>query len=250
LLVADPLKITELSPAKYHFERSELIGTDLDYRLSLNAGGAFKKERHADQIMDSYGDLLIKKLPDEDNLVLLLTANADEGLILPRGNWKFFTVERNEIILNDNTLWLRIATESNPYATTRAEANKIYAFTIDRDLNYLLASNNELSLWRPMFDPELLYRQSEPIIAAGCHDSGHYVYYATKSELRMMDLDNRNGHIQTTIAWFDEINDAVLIDEELYIAGTKNQKTGLWKIPLVKPATLSPLGIIDGAIRL
>ncbi len=249
LLTADPLKLSELTPANYHFERSELIGTDETYKLILNASGAFTKEKHENQIVDSYGDLTIKKLPDEENLVLLLTANAEEGLILPRGDWQFFLVDGNEMVLKDNEKWLRISTKSNPYTTTQANAKNIYSLTIKREVNYLLIQNNELSVWRNLYEPELLYRQSEPIIAAGWHLDGYNIYFATNNEVRMMDLDNRDGRIQTTIASFDEIKDVVLMDTDLYIAGTKNQKSGVWKLPLVKQTSISPLGLMDSVTK-
>ncbi|MDF1496909.1 MAG: PEGA domain-containing protein [Patescibacteria group bacterium] len=249
LLVADPLNFSELTPGKYHFERSEMAGMDAEYKVSLNSNGAFSKVRHDNQIVDSYDDLVIKKLPNEENLILILATNAEEGLILPRGQWQFFTVNNKEIVLKDNDKWLRISTETNPYTTTQATAKCIHELVSSREINYLLVQDNELLLWRNLYDPELLHRQSEPIVSAGWHPDGLNIYFATKTEIRMMDLDNRDGRNQTTIANFDEIKDVVLIDTDLFIAGKKDQKAGVWKLPLVKQNSISPLGALDNAIN-
>ncbi|MBD3281428.1 PEGA domain-containing protein [Candidatus Uhrbacteria bacterium] len=248
LLSAEPLNLTELPEASYHFERSELVGMDETYRVNLNANGALSKQLHNEQIIDSYDDLVIKQLDAQDNLVLLMEPNAEQGLILPSGAWRFYTSENGEIILDDGDAWLRIDTRTNPFTTTRARADEIHALEIDRESYYLLELSNELYLWPPLLEPELLHRQSSPIINAGWHQDGLSIFYATDKQVTMMNLDNRDGRLQTKLAEFDQIKDVIAFEDTLYISAVKENKAGIWTLPLVKSSNLSPLSAVDGII--
>ncbi len=249
LLTAEPLSLAELPAARYHFERTALVGTDEDYKISLNNFGSLAKERHPEDTMDSFGDMAIKKLPGQENLVLMMREDALEGLILPPGNWYFYSSDNNEILLKDGNLWLRIDIRSEPYITTKAIANALEPATINRETHYLLQNGNELYLWRPGLEPELLYRQSQKILSAGWHPAGYSIYLATENEVGMLNLDNRDGRIQTTLAKFDEIKSAVLVEDVLYISGKKNNKQGIWKLPLAQRSTLTPLSGVNEIIN-
>jgi PEGA domain len=249
LLQADPLEFTELPEGRYHFERSELVGMSEVYRLSLNSNGALTKVKHGDQVVDTYGDLEIRNLPNEENLVLLLSTNADEGLILPHGDWQFYAIDGKELLLKYRHRWLRISTDTDPYTNTQATAVILNPLEINRENSYLLQNNNELYLWHPLLEPELLYRQSEPIIATGWHPEGYSIYLATKNVVKMINLDSRDGRVQTVLATFDEIQDVVLVEDDLFITGTKENNTGLWKLPLVKSSNLSPLSALDNVMK-
>lgn len=249
LLNAEPLSIIELPKARYHFERTALVGTDENFKISLNSFGSLTKEKHPVDIVDTFGEMTIKKLPGQDNLVLMMREDAEEGLILPPGDWYFYTSDNNEILLKDNNLWLRIDIRTRPFVTTKAIANCLKPITINRETHYLLQNGNELFLWRPGLEPELLYRQSQKLINAGWHPAGYSIYLATDKEVSMLNLDNRDGRIQTTLAVFENIRDVVLMEDDLYISGSKDNKNGLWKLPLMQRSALTPLSGVNNIIN-
>lgn len=248
LLTADPLSLVELPPARYHFERSKLVGIDDTYRMSLSSAGSLSKQRHNERIYDSYEELIIKRLPGQENLVLLMQKDAEQGFLLPDGDWQFYNADREEIVLRNQDEWLRINTHTQPFTTTKAVADYIEKMEIDDEKYFLLIRHNELYLWPPLQEPELLYRQSRSIVKAGAHPKALSVYFATDKEVRMMNLDNRDGRMQTVLSEFDSINDVVLFTNSLYVSGDKNNETAVWKLPLEKNTNFSPLSGINNMI--
>ncbi len=242
LMTLSPLQFTALPEGSYHFEKSELVGMDNNFKISLNKNGSLAKSNGAQYTVDEYGDYAIKKMPAEDNLILVTAKNAEEGLILPRGNWRFYALDKNEILLNDGNEWLKLSISAYPFTSTQAKADKVYPLTLNKQTVYLLTQSNELYIWEPEKEPELLYRQSEVITGAGWHPQGFDIFYATQNEIRMLNLDNRDGRMQTTLASFDLIYDAVFAEDGIYIAGKKSGMEGFWKLPLTKPEPIVPLG--------
>ena len=222
LMTLSPLQFTALPEGSYHFEKSELVGMDNNFKISLNKNGSLAKSNGAQYTVDEYGDYAIKKMPAEDNLILVTAKNAEEGLILPRGNWRFYALDKNEILLNDGNEWLKLSISAYPFTSTQAKADKVYPLTLNKQTVYLLTQSNELYIWEPEKEPELLYRQSEVITGAGWHPQGFDIFYATQNEIRMLNLDNRDGRMQTTLASFDLIYDAVFAEDGIYIAGKKS----------------------------
>lgn len=248
LLTANPLSFVELPPARYHFERSELVGIADRYKINLSPAGSLSKQRLNEKIYDSFDDLTIKRLPGQEYLVLLIHKDAEQGFLLPEGNWQFYTVDREEIVLRDHDKWLRINTQTQPFTTTKAVADSIEQIEIENEKHFLLTKSNELYLWPPLQEPELLYRQSRPIISAGAHPEGLSVYFATDKEIRMMYLDNRDGRLQILLSEFDRISDVVLFANSLYAVADKNNETAVWKLPLEKSTGFSPLSGEDNMI--
>lgn len=244
-LTLSPLQITALPEGNYHFQKTELVGMDNGYKITLNKNGSLSKSNGTEYTLDEYDDFAIKKMPAEENLILVTTKNAEEGLILPRGNWRFYALDKNEILLNDGDDWLKLSISAYPFTSTQAKAENAYPLILNKQTFYLLVQNNELYIWEPEKEPELLYRQSEAITGAGWHPQGYDVFYATQNEIRMLNLDNRDGRMQTTLASFDEIRDVILADNNLFIAGKKSGTEGFWKLPLTKSAPIVPLGSTD-----
>ncbi len=245
LLTLSPLQITVLPEGDYHFQKTELVGMDNGYKITLNKNGSLAKSNGEKYILDEYNDYSIKKMPSEENLILVTTKNTKEGLILPRGDWRFYALDKNEILLNDGDDWLRLSISTYPFTSTQAKAKNVYPLILNKQTVYLLVQNNELYIWEPKKEPELLYRQSESIVGAGWHPQGYDIFYATQNEIRMLNLDNRDGRLQTTLASFDEIYDTVLADNSLFIAGKKSGIEGFWKLSLTKSVLITPLGHTD-----
>jgi hypothetical protein len=241
LLISDPLQFTSLPEGSFHFEGTQLVGMDEEYKILLEKNGSLSKQKNSEYTIDAYNDFSIKKIPGQDNLILITNKNAEEGLILPRGDWRFYTLDRNEILLRSGTDWLRLSISSYPFTSTQAKAENIYPMILSKQTAYLLKQNNELYLWMPDEEPELLHRQSDPIVSAGWHQQGFDIFYATKNEIRILNLDNRDGRLQTTVAWFDEIFDATLAENAIFVAGRKNEQTGLWKYTLTRTSAIPPI---------
>jgi hypothetical protein len=93
---------------------------------------------------------------------------------------------------------------------------------------------NRTELWQVLENepPQLLLRQSEPLVQARWHRSGTNIFYATGRDLYALELDERSGRIVNHLATFDQINDFDLLGKNIYVAGTLNGVPGLWKLAL------------------
>jgi hypothetical protein len=95
---------------------------------------------------------------------------------------------------------------------------------------FLSRHDGELWMMRLGYQPELLLRESEPITGSAWYRSGNDVFYSTRHEVTALALDARDGRRQTLLATFDDIQGMTLGKKELYVAGTRAGKTGIWKI--------------------
>jgi ribosomal protein S2 len=81
-------------------------------------------------------------------------------------------------------------------------------------------------------DPELLLRQSEPIREATWDDTGRSVLFATRTNVTALDLDPRDGRLQTTLATYTSIGDIAVSKKQLLIAGTREDSAAIWALAL------------------
>ncbi|MBU2566357.1 PEGA domain-containing protein [Patescibacteria group bacterium] len=238
--------LSTLPDGCYHFEQGKLIGNTNEYLIKIDTNGALTRSDKSSTVLDSYGSMQIIDIAGSKGPVLIEKADADQGFVLPGGNWQFYDVQKNYIILNDGNRWLRLQLENEPYSFTMAYADAIYPITVKRETFYLLHNNNEILTWMPNKEAELIYRQSEPLVSTSWHQDAMDIMMATEKEISMIQLDDRSGRYKTVLVNFDEIFDAIIYENEILILGTKDQKSGLWTLPLEKPSkSISPLGLLN-----
>ncbi len=184
------------------------------------------------------------RLPNAANLVLVAKNHETEGTLLPPGDWVFASADSNSIVLHDGTNWLWINNAQNKTFSSQTSGQWLYGLTIKRLTNYVYKNNNEVWVWTQGSNPILIYRQTEPIVQVAWHSDGNDIMVATEKDVRMYNLDDRNGRFETVLANFDSISDATIVNDNIFVAGTKNNTSGVWRIQLTTPKTAS--SILDG----
>lgn len=234
LIQTSPLQVVGLNGGNYHWERSQLMGYGENDIINIASGGAVSRKPNPDRIHDQINNNLLKYIENGSKLILQTGSASEEGIVLPSGNWQFRYDDNNEILLQDDNRWLRISLTGEAYSSIRANGQFLSKIEIKREIYYLLLNYNELFYWEPANEPELLYRQSEPIIAAGWHPDGMDVFMATQNEIFMIELDERNGRHITKLAEFDSIYGAAIADDEIIISGIRGNESGLWSLRITE----------------
>ncbi len=183
-------------------------------------------------VQDKLGDIQIRSVTGTEDLVLFRSANQDRGLILPSGNWKIYNAENSELILRDGNRWLSVdPSKSSPHIST-VTGDKLRPFAKNSTVTYLTKSNGEIWTWIPSDEPDLISRESAVVQQVAWLLNGKNVAVASEQKIYILNIDARDGRIRTPIATFDAIKDMATIGNILYVAGTKDGRDTIWKIPL------------------
>ncbi len=165
---------------------------------------------------------------EDGQAILFDERRPGKGFVLPHGNWSIATQIRDRVILQDTERWLSVDLQSETPAFFEAIGDRLRPFTSRGETAFLMLYNGEVWSWNPKSQPELLLRQTDPIIEAEWHQSGSYIFLATQTTLDALHLDNRNGRVRTTLAAFEDIEGMTMRERDAVILGTRNDQAGAW----------------------
>lgn len=163
---------------------------------------------------------------------------VDDGIIsnsyeLPTGEWHISAVKKPYVLLQNGSRWLAIQlnNKNNPFAGQLM--GDLPRWLKDRKIpTAIFRHENEIWLWQLGQTPELLWRVGEGITEVTWHPESQNIIFATKTEMKALDLDDRDGRNIITLGTFEDIQDIATIRNQLIIMGTKDNQTGLWTLPL------------------
>ncbi len=220
-----------LPEAIYRFTRTELVGNDGTALISIRLSDLSLRRSPLGGQMDAGDSTQIRMATGTRDRVLVLTDNPSEGVVLPDGGWELALEGRDRLLLRDKTSWLSVDATSRPPASHQATGDMLRPLTLSRVTSYLLVNGGELWLWDPAKEPILLRRQSDTIIEAGWHYAGGAVFYATDKTVTALDLDPRDGYLETTLADFAQVKSMTVSTKGvIYVAGVKGGTDGIWTI--------------------
>ncbi len=221
----------DLPKAQYRFTPSELIGNDGKAIISIQLNDGTMRRTPLGQHIDIGQNALLQNVTSTHDAILIFTQNPDTGIILPSGSWKIAEETESTILLRDESRWLSVFTRSQLPESQSAQGDILRSIKISGTRTVLLIQDSEIWRWDLMHAPELLLRQSEPIINAGWHYMGNDIFYATKKNVYALNLDARDGYVSTNLATFDTIQDITVgATGIITVAGIKNSTIGLWNI--------------------
>jgi hypothetical protein len=223
----------ELPRGTYLWDGSSVRGVSEGNRISMSLeDGSFTRQRLADGTRDRYGDIVIRTATGTDSLVLFQENSPLRGLILPPGNWHVAGIAEKHIILRDGSSWMSLNPDEAAPVVHRVSGDRLRPFVTRQKTTYLLVRGGELWMWEPTMDPELLLRQSQPIREAAWDETGRSVIFATDTNIVALDLDPRDGRLQTTLAAFGQTTDFVMNKKRLLIAGERNEQEMIWLLEI------------------
>lgn len=164
----------------------------------------------------------------------LWTPSNERGVELLPGRWRVSDVRDTVVALRDGNRWAVLDAD----AERQTEDDQVQG---DRPrwlsgalvpTALFMNDRREIWLWRAGSSPELIWRQSEPMVDILWHRSGSYVIAATKRRLFAIELDDRNGRLTTPLAEFDEVSAIIFSKKVLFILGRRGVQTGAWKLEI------------------
>lgn len=226
-------KPVQLPEGMYRWEENALIGQtkEAQYTISLPDFG-IRRVPHGEGIIDISETATLRTASGTSQIIYVSRSDPSHGLILPPGNWSFWSTDTKTILMRDGATWLSLQPSTNPPEEHGISGDLPRTVTVNGQPQHLIVNQTELWIWDLITDPVLAYRQSEPIVNAVWHNLGGDIFFASKTAMYALNLDPRDGKLMTQLATFDEITDFTSVGKTLYIAGTKNDQTGLWSLAI------------------
>jgi len=220
-----------LPSGTYEWDGSFVRGLSGRDRISIDVeNDRFERAELPSGIRDRLGSLTIRQTTGTQSLVLFQEENATRGLVLPPGNWGIAGTVGKQLLLRDGSEWLSLDPDATAPVVHRVTGDRLRAYVSRQKTSYLLVHGGELWLWDPANDPELLLRQSQPIVEATWDESGREVIFATASGVSAIDLDQRDGRLQTPLTQLDRIVGLALFRRALLLTGDRNGTPGVWQL--------------------
>ncbi len=223
-----PLMIPD-GPFRWDTDALVIQNTLSQTRIQLS-DFSLRRVPFAAHIIDTSAQATIRSSDTTDGLVFVETQNVNQGIELPPGAWHLWSSENGMHIIRDGNRWMSVqlnATNASTYQVTGDQLRPIISGGITQ---YLLVNQNEIWIWNPTTQPELIYRQSERIVDSAWHSENGNIFFATHTGVYALNLDQRDGRIVTQLATFDQITGLSTLSNQLIIAGTKNAQTGIWTL--------------------
>lgn len=222
-------KPTQLPTGNYVWDGSAVRGVSGRSRISINqSDGTFTRTELTAGVHDLYGDVTIRSATGTDNLVLFQSNAPSRGLILPPGEWRVAALSNKMVILRDGEDWLSLDPDEDSPVVHRVQGDRLRPYVTRQKTMFLLVHDGELWSWDPAMDPELLLRQSQPINEALWDETGRAVIFASGSTAYALDLDTRDGRLQTLLVEIEDIHDIALIKKQLLFSGETAGRSGIW----------------------
>lgn len=241
LLDTERMSLTTLPPANgFHWEDGTLVGMENESRITIQTNGSISRTEKPKTEIDRFKDISIEYKKSENQWILKTDSDKTQGFLLPSNAWQFYQTIANGILLNAGSQWLWISEITKNPKASQANASQIYPATFNRETKILLQDRNAVSIWEAEKEPELIFRHSEPIRSVAWYPDGTNILIATKNDLRLFEVQAQENRVVTNVAAFEEIQDAVLIEETIFIAGTYAGEEGLWRLPLTRKNSIIP----------
>ncbi|MEO5928281.1 MAG: PEGA domain-containing protein [Patescibacteria group bacterium] len=222
---------TALPTGNYLWDGTSVRGISGHSRIRVSeTDGSFTRTDLGYGIHDVYGDVTLRDATGTENLVLFQSNAPTRGLILPPGEWRIAALNNKMVVLRDGNNWISLNPDENAPSVHRVQGDRLRSFVTRQKTTYLLVSGGELWSWDPASDPELLLRQSQRINDASWDETGRSVLFATDGQVAVLDLDPRDGRLQTQLAALEHATDFALIKKLVLVSGTKDGQPGMWSV--------------------
>lgn len=228
-----PETAVHLPKGRFRWEQGVLIGSLEGKTYTYDPGSDTVKENPLPHnVLDISGSMEIVSTTGTTALSLIDLTRPNLRYALPAGEWRFETSPDTRVMLSNGDDWLTFDPRSEaPQTLEFPAAEPPIAFT-EQHGNVSLLSWHEGELWlsfaKPVNSSDLLIRKSEEMTGAVWHLGGKNIFFSTKHDVSAIELDQRDGRIETHLAQFDDIQGIGLIRTQLYIAGTRSGEEGVW----------------------
>lgn len=230
--ITDATKALLLPQGHYRWEGKVVIGTDGKSMITITREGSLSRTPLEKDHIDTMDDLVLQEVDQHAGRILTSPDQPGKGFVLPPGHWHFWGKQNDVLLLRDGTHWLALSrmTGSDSYHSSEAIGKTMQVLRQKNTDRAVLLTENELWLWNFLSPPELLYRQSEPLVDARWHPKGNHVFIANQRAVSVIELDARDGRMWTELATFDRVHGISFYSNQLFILGIHKAQSGLWSL--------------------
>lgn len=226
-------EIVALPQGTYRWDNGILVGsTDGERYLHDVANNTTEIMDLPHNTVDIDGTFAIVSPTGTSRLSLTDESKPDRRYELPSGDWRFGPTYNGMIFLEADGEWLGFNPDlDEPTALTIPVASDPQYMRFSGE--HLLLSNNQGEIWLTILeesDPELMVRKSQEIKNVFWFRRGTDIFFSTNNQVIVLNLDPRDGRMETVLADFDEIYGIALADRILYISAKKAEKQGIFRL--------------------
>ncbi len=221
-----------LPEGAYRWSGTNLIGVISGERYAYDvSSGVTSRSAPAKGVIDTEGSYEIILPASSTDLALKDRSDPNRLYGLPQGAWTFATAPNGSVVLSSAGSLFVFSNGADPSSGKMVPSDGALEDVKTSDGDLLLSVHeNEIWLMATNAEPELLTRKSVPIINAVWHRLGRDVFYATPTDVVALDLDTRDGRMETTLGSFDEIFGLSIGAKDLYVSARKGDARGVWTI--------------------
>lgn len=223
-------EINPLPQGRYHWSKSELIGNDGLSVVRLDPlRSRVERTPLPTQAISESTDLELRISTSSEQRILVDESLLTHLYLLPRGAWEFAENQRPVILLRDLDQWLGVELRFGQPVVETLRGDHPRWNPVSKSPMAVFLHEGEVWIWEFEKEPRLIWRQSEPLREIAWHKSGNALFMADGKSLHVIHLTDPTQSSQR-LADFDELSDFTFVNNELYISGTREGKTGMWRL--------------------
>jgi len=221
----------KLPDERYRWEGAKLVGNENGSLLTITLSDfSLSQMPRVSDRMDQLGSDELITPTGTQSLAFIGSSAPSEGFILPSKDWMLWNAQTDLVVLRASNDWLSLIKDASGIQYRNVQGDRLRTDPSTKKQHYLLVHDNELWIWDPLIDPELVIRNSDRIVDAAWHSKGKDVFFATEQDVYALNLDVRDGRLKTPLAHFDHVYGLTQANNMLYILATQNGTTGLWSL--------------------
>lgn len=217
----------------YRWSGSDLVGASVDGGRETYdpATGSAARTVLADGVIDIEGAYELVRVASSSAYALRDHSEKERLYTLPVGAWHFVSASDDFVFLRSDDLLLAFRHGSSLAAPDALPSSEPpVPLKIGNAESLLSVYENEIWMAAPNTDPILLVRKSVPIVGVAWHRLGRDLFYVTPTNVVALNLDPRDGRIETVLGEFDEIFGFAVERTQLVISARRGEVRGLWTI--------------------
>jgi len=225
--------VVALPAGAYRWSGNDLVGVTAGGRYTYNVSrGTTTRNALAPGVIDEEGGYDVFRATTSSEYVLRDQSLPNRHYQLPRGSWTFMEAPGGLLALTNGASAFLFSSSGDPTDGTLVPSDGVLRVVrADGAEKMIAVLQNEVWLLGADVE-EVLLRKSEPIIGVEWHRLGRDVFYATTNNVISLNLDQRDGRIETPLAHFDEIFGLAYARRELFVSARQGESVGVWSIAI------------------
>lgn len=223
-----------LPQGEYRWEGDDIVGVFRGERYVYSMrNDVVQREVLNKGVRDVQGSYEIVSFVGSASYGLRSISKPDRVFGLPSGDWTFESSKEGRLFFRSGSDWMEFDPKEEDASAHRFTSDEKPLFMkTDAVLRFVTVRNGELFLTEMGKDPELLLRRSSDIVGVAWHRLGRDVFFATKNDVVVTELDSRDKRNETVLASFDEIYGILVDRREIFISGKRGDQEGIWTLAI------------------